>query len=496
MTAAYGCCGQALTRFTGHPCTGPGRLRERRRSVGKEGYARPPHPYTLHMHPPGGPQMPAPAPVPDGSDQKTRSTVLTAVRMFFLILTLAVPLLTAIRFRSGEGAASRGEAVFLENWWWLPLVIGVVFAASFLAIDLLIPRKKISTLAGILLGLIGGLLATVALSFIVDLVAESWDLNTYIPTLIFVVKILLGIAMCYLGISTVLQTQDDFRLVIPYVEFAKQMRGVRPHVLDTSALIDSRIVDVAETGISQAPIIIPQFVVAELQRLADSADRLKRARGRRGLEVVARLQRSALLDVSIDESPMPSKAVDHMLVDLARQLPAIIVTTDVGLAQVASIHGVVTLNLNDLANALRPNVVPGEHLSVQLIRRGEQRTQAVGYLADGTMVVAEDGQEHIGEQVELTVTSMLQTSAGRMIFGRIGPEPRSEDGSRAEREPAPAPPAETDGPDAASGNAHAQPAAEEAASGDAPPTARAEPPRGPFPPKGPARANRARNPRR
>jgi len=424
------------------------------------------------------------------AEAKSRSTVLTAVRMFFLILALSVPLLIAIRFRTGEAAANRGEAMFLENWWWVPLAIGVAFAASFLAIDVLIPRKKISTLAGILLGLIGGLLATVALSFIVDLIAESWDLNTYIPTLIFSVKILIGISLCYLGISTVLQTQDDFRLVIPYVEFAKQMRGVRPLVLDSSALIDSRIVEVAETGISQAPIIIPQFIVEELQRLADSADRLKRARGRRGLEVVTRLQRSALLDVSIDESPMPSKAVDHMLVDFARQLPGIIVTTDVGLAQVAAIHSVVTLNLNDLGNALRPNVVPGEVLRVQLIRRGEQKTQAVGYLPDGTMVVAEDGSEHIGDSVEVTVTSMLQTSAGRMIFGRIGPEPARTDQADPDAiEPAQSIPAAPDAPQIGAADDSTEP-------DPARPSPQTEPPRGPFPPKPPSRSNRARNPRR
>jgi uncharacterized protein YacL len=435
------------------------------------------------------------------SEGNERSTVLAAVRIFFLVLTLAVPLLTAIRFRTGEGAASRGEAEFFQNWWWVPMAIGVAFVAAFLAIDLLVPRKKISTLAGILLGLIGGLVATVGLGFIIDLVAESWDLTTHIPTFIFVVKILLGIALCYLAISTVLQTQDDFRLVIPYVEFAKQMRGVRPLILDTSAIIDARIVEVAETGISQAPIVIPQFVVEELQRLADSSDKLKRARGRRGLEVVTRLQRSALLDVSIDERPMPSKAVDHMLVDLARQLPGVIVTTDTGLAQVASIHGVVTLNLNDLAEAMRPNVVPGERLRVYLIRRGEQKGQGVGYLPDGTMVVAEDGAERLGSHAELTVTSMLQTAAGRMIFGRIGSE------GTPDRAPADAPPGgapATPGEPRADGIADGAPP--EADEPSPSPKAendlaeRAEGPSGaaggPFPPKGAAKPNRARNPRR
>lgn len=429
-----------------------------------------------------------PQTTPDPADQRTRSAALTAVRMVFLILTLTVPLLTAIQFKEGGGSQTSTETALLQDWWWAPLVIAGVFAGGFLALDLLIPRKKLSAMAGILLGLSGGLLAMVALSFIIDLVAESWDLNTYAPTFVFVIKILLGIAMCYLAISLVLQTQDDFRLVIPYVEFAKQMRGVRPLLLDTSALIDARIVEVAETGISQAPIIIPRFVVEELQRLADSTEKIKRTRGRRGLEIVSKLQRSHLLDVSIDETPMPSKAVDHMLVDLARQLPAVIVTTDVGLRQVAAIHGVMVLNLNDLANALKPDLIPGEVVQVELLRRGEQKTQAVGYLPDGTMVVAEDGVDRIGESVTLTVTSSLQTSAGRMIFGRI-----DADGADASEPASPAPvaqPPEEPAAYAADDMMDAEPEAG-TESQHAP-----EPPRGPHPPRPPARTNRARNPRR
>ena len=434
---------------------------------------------------------------PDPTDQDTRSKVLTVVRMGFLVLMLTVPLLTVIQFQTGDTA----QVQFFNAWWWMPIVISVVMSAIFLAADLLIPRKKISTLAGVMLGLLAGLLAAVALGFVVDVIAESWDLTT-VPTFVFMIKVLLGISMCYMGISTVLQTQDDFRLVIPYVEFAKQMRGVRPLLLDTSSLIDARIVEVAETGISQSPIIIPQFVVEELHRLADSVDRLKRARGRRGLDIVAKLQRSHLLDVSIDESPMPSKAVDHMLVDLAKQLPAVIVTTDVGLRQVATIHGVVVLNLNDLANALKPNVIPGEQLQVQLIRRGEHQTQGVGYLPDGTMVVAEDGVGHIGEEVSLTVTRSLQTSAGRMIFGHLEaehnddplPSPQAAD-TTAMRPPAS--PSSSDSSDAAPPPG-AESVADEAsrASASPPATPDAEPPRGPYPPKPPVRTNRARNPRR
>lgn len=441
-----------------------------------------PVPYTLEMDPARGQSRTD----PDHDPRQSRSTILTAVRSVFIALMLTVTLLTIIRTQPGP------DEEFFQEWWY-PFSAAAAFAFAFLAIDLATPRKKISTLMGVMLGLLAGLLGAVALGFVVDLGAESWDL-TRVPRIVGLAKTLLGIAMCYLGITTVLQTKDDFRLVIPYVEFAKQMRGVRPLLLDTSTLIDARIVEVAETGVSQAPVLIPRFVVEELQRLTDSADRLKRSRGRRGLEVVTKLQRSHLLDVSIDETPMPSKAVDHMLVDLARQLPAIIVTADVGLRQVAAIHGVIVLNLNDLANALKPNVIPGEQLHVQLLRRGEHATQAVGYLPDGTMVVAEDGIERIGEEVVLSVTSSLQTSAGRMIFGRIDLD-EARDAAVEETGP------ESD-PNGASGDAAQDEAGREAsgttpgADGDAADSPRPETPRGPFPPKPPVRTSRARNPRR
>jgi uncharacterized protein YacL len=241
------------------------------------------------------------------------------------------------------------------------------------------------------------------------------------------IKIIVGICLGYLGVVTVLQTQDDFRLVIPYIEFAKQIRGVRPILLDSSALIDGRIADIASTRFIQAPLIVPQFVVRELQTLADSADTMKRTKGRRGLDMITKLQRQATVDVSIDETPVAQNAVDQMLVDLARAMPAMILTTDVALARVAGIQGALALNLNDLANAAKINLAPGEMLNVKVLREGEQAGQGVGYMPDGTMIVLEDGEEFIGRQVEAVVTSSLQTSAGRLIFARIGAEaPRRE----------------------------------------------------------------------
>jgi uncharacterized protein YacL len=374
------------------------------------------------------------------------------------------------------------------------------------------------------------MLATIALASIMDLLLQTAiddqrsidKLKPFMTTF----KVMLGITLCYLGITTVLQTQDDFRLVIPYIEFSKIMRGQRPLILDTSALIDARIADVGATGIIQTPLVVPRFVIAELQMLADSHDKLKRARGRRGLDVVRRLQRSTL-DVSIDDTIVPGKAVDQMLIELARRIPGTIVTSDLGLARVAEIQSIPTLNLNDVANALKPALVPGETLSLRLIKPGEQHGQAVGYLDDGTMVVADSALHRIGELATVMVTSTLQTSAGRLIFARLHddeslepytdtPEPPPSDhhhptpanvqgaGSRPPEGNAEAPQeaslsgprgggvaTETESRDAALPTPGASGTGGGSPAGD--PAKRP----GPFPPKPPMRrTNRARNPRR
>lgn len=234
-------------------------------------------------------------------------------------------------------------------------------------------------------------------------------------------KVVIGIVLCYLSVSVVLTTKDDFRLVIPYVEFAKQVRGVRPLLVDTSALIDGRINDLGHTGFFDAPIIIPRFVIDELQTLADSGDRTKRTRGRRGLDMVAKLQANPFLDVTIDDPIVEGLSVDKMLIELAHAQKLRILTTDYNLKKVAQIHGVAVLNVNDLANTLKAAVAPGESIEVTVVKSGENPHQGVGYLPDGTMVVVEEGAEHIGESLVVVVTNSLQTSSGRMIFGKIEP---------------------------------------------------------------------------
>jgi uncharacterized protein YacL len=343
--------------------------------------------------------------------QEQRVVLLRITRMLFIVAFATITILSFLGVGFGADGQVGGPTETLM------LIIGVGLGILVALVDYFTPKKKISALLTVFLGLLAGMLATLAISYIIDLLVNLYDIKN--PQLVLVTKALAGIALTYLAIVTVLQTQDDFRLAIPYVEFVKQYRGTRPLLLDTSALIDGRLVDVAATGFLQAPLVVPRFVIDELQALADSQDGLKRAKGRRGLDMITKLQRSPRVDMTVDERPVPGKAADQMLVELARALPGVVVTLDSGLAKVGAIQGVPVLNIHELSNALKSSLVPGEPVTVRLVRQGEQVQQAVGYLADGTMVVAEDGASRVGQTVELVVVSSLQTSAGRLIFARL-----------------------------------------------------------------------------
>jgi uncharacterized protein YacL len=259
---------------------------------------------------------------------------------------------------------------------------------------------------------------------------------------------ILTVMICYICVSTLLPTKDDFRFIIPYMEFSKEVKGARPLVLDTSVIIDGRIADVADSRVIDQPMVVPRFVLQELQGIADSSDKLRRNRGRRGLDILNRLQKSGTIEVKIFDADLPELAgvreVDQKLVIVAKHLGGKVVTNDYNLNKIAKLQGVDVINLNDLANAMKPIVLPGENLMVKLIKRGEEHGQGVGYLDDGTMVVTEHGVHHLGETVRLTVTSVLQTSAGRMIFGRLDGAPQARTGG-------PPPPHENFGKPANSG---------------------------------------------
>jgi uncharacterized protein YacL len=305
-----------------------------------------------------------------------------------------------------------------------------LFALVLVTVDVFLTRKSLAAFSGALLGLVAGLVFAYGLGLLVDMMVQLfWGVSKEekeayraIAPAVGAVKLMLGIVCCYLTMSFILQTKDDIRFVIPYVEFSRQTRGSRPLLLDTSVIVDGRIADICETRIIDSPILIPRFVLQELQTIADSADKLKRNRGRRGLDMLNKLQTNDKVDIRIADARLPSIEeagdVDQKLVALAKKLDGRIVTNDYNLNKIAQLRGVDVININDLANALKPVVMPGETLTVRIIKPGEEVGQGVGYLEDGTMVVGEACRDKINEEVTLTVTSVLQTSAGRMIFGR------------------------------------------------------------------------------
>ncbi len=383
--------------------------------------------------------------------ERSRVRALLIIRGVFLIMLVSVVMLSLLRGGSGTGTKDATEALFI-SYWWAPVLVALFLGVTAITFDALTPHKKLSGMTGALFGLIAGLLATVAITWIIDLLLQAhepeWADKEAASRMILAIKAAFGITLCYLGVSVVYSTQDEFRLIIPYVEFSKQLRGTRPLILDTSAIIDGRILDIGLTGFLLAPIIIPRFVIEELQALSDSSDKLKRSRGRRGLDMVRKLQNSPHIDLSMVEVQVPGIGVDQMLLEAAREYRAHLVTTDFNLNKVAAIDDVKVLNINDLATALRAAAVPGEHMSIQIIKRGENKSQGVGYLDDGTMVVVENCADLVGQRIECSVTSSIQTSAGRMIFGeRVGNGVLigEDEHGQAERHSDDAPPQEPDG---------------------------------------------------
>lgn len=302
------------------------------------------------------------------------------------------------------------------------LVVGglILLAATVITIDVFAGRKRLDTITAVYFGLIIGLFLTYVLTIALSpwLVPDTPKKTNWGPW----ATLILGMVLCYTCISILMQTKDDFRFIIPYVEFAKEIKGLKPYVLDTSVVIDGRIADVVETRIIDNQLIMPQFVISELQGIADSSDKLRRGRGRRGLDILNRLRSDPKVDLVVFDRELPQFAgqpVDQKLVLLAKHLEGKVVTNDYNLNKVAKLHNVGVINLNDLSNALKPIFMPGETLQVRIMKPGEESGQGVGYLEDGTMVVIEGGREHVGENVGALVTSVLQTSAGRMVFGRF-----------------------------------------------------------------------------
>jgi uncharacterized protein YacL len=303
---------------------------------------------------------------------------------------------------------------------WVPwgvLAGMLVLPAVVIGVDGLLRRKNLTTITAVYFGLLVGVFLTyvamLALAPILPL-SDTSPVRQWLP-------LILGAVLCYVCTSLLLQTRDDFRFLIPFVEFARDVRGLRPNVLDATSIVDGRIADLAESGIFESRFVVPTFVLDELQAAAESPDKPRRTRGRRGLDVLARMRANKSLDIAVvgpGEADDESAPGDSRVVAMAQRLGGRIVTVDGNLVKIAGVRTVPALNVNEVAIALKPSFVPGDALSVRLVKAGEEPDQGVGYLDDGTMVVVENGRDQVGRTVHVAVTSTLQTTAGRLVFAR------------------------------------------------------------------------------
>jgi len=303
-----------------------------------------------------------------------------------------------------------GEAVHAH---FLGGAIGVLVGGMIILSEIGLRRVSVRGLSSSVFGLIFGLI-------IAKLIGDAFSLAKVPELTLNFVRVSLTLIFCYLGMVIGLRGKDEFNIIIPYVRLRREDQSDEVTLLDTSIIIDGRIVDIWKCRFVSGRILLPRFVLGELQQIADSTDPIKRQRGKRGLEILHTLQKEAGADITIHEDEVPDiKEVDAKLVKLAQILEAKILTVDFNLNRIASLQGVKVLNINELANALKPVFFPGENMHIKLIKEGKEYNQAIGYLEDGTMVVVEDARRLIGQEVKVVVTSVLQTQAGRMIFTKV-----------------------------------------------------------------------------
>ena len=327
---------------------------------------------------------------------------LIFIRFFFVVLS------TIVGFQVGSFVQAGSS-----NFSALGALLGFLAAMIIIIFEFTMRRVSVRGLSSAVFGLLFGLIMA-------KLVSDTMALISFDKNLVYSLRVILTLIFCYLGMIMAIRGRDEFNIIVPYVKFSRQDQKDDIILLDTSVIIDGRIADICKTGFLDGKFIVPRFVLKELQQVADSADSLKRERGRRGLDILGQLQKNSNIDVKIHNDDFPDiKEVDLKLVKLAKVLSAKIFTNDYNLNKVSEIQGIRVLNVNELANALRPVVLPGEMLEIRLIKEGKEYNQGVGYLEDGTMVVVDNGRRLIGQNVNLIVGSVLQTAAGRMIFAKL-----------------------------------------------------------------------------
>jgi uncharacterized protein YacL len=376
-----------------------------------------------------GNEIKAPSPEP-----KTLPTEVQGNEQNFLIDIVVVRLIFAITLTL---AAFYSHPFGLEGF--SAVAVGIASAIGIIFFEY---RLKGATLKRLIGAAIGSIMGIIGASLISHMLTDTvFDTNS-----LSFIKLFILFLMTYVGLVVGANKGDMLNLSAMGGIFGGERPPKKTYkILDTSVVIDGRIADICETGFLDGTLVIPHFVLRELQQVADSADTLKRNRGRRGLDILQRIQKMAGINVQFVENDYPQvREVDMKLIELAKELDAKIVTNDFNLNKVAQLRGVEVLNINELANALKPVYLPGETMKVFILKEGKEFNQGIAYLDDGTMVVVDNARKMIGKTVESSVTSVLQTTAGKMIFGRyeekraeITHHPREERPDRNEREPRP-----------------------------------------------------------
>ncbi|MFQ6083593.1 MAG: PIN/TRAM domain-containing protein [Candidatus Aminicenantia bacterium] len=294
----------------------------------------------------------------------------------------------------------------------LGAISGFILSSVIIYLETLIRKTQFKVIWGSTVGTFMGVFLGWGLGYVYQFIAQD-NLTSYF------IKIFFLVIMPYIGFLVGSRKSEWLDPVTLFGLFKEKSMGRSYKILDTSAIIDGRISDICVTGFIEGILVIPQFILKELQLVADSPDSLKRQRGRRGLDILQRLQKTSSVSVTLSEIDFPEiKEVDLKIIELAKRLRAKIITNDFNLNKVAQLHEIPVLNINELANALKPVVLPGETMKVYILKEGKEKDQGVAYLDDGTMVVVDNSRKKIGQNIEVTVTSVLQTTAGKMIFGR------------------------------------------------------------------------------
>jgi len=290
-------------------------------------------------------------------------------------------------------------------------IIGLIVALLVIKVEKEIRKVSLRIIIGGVVGMIIGLIIAFIMGFGLNMVSKIRENQQVVPWIYMLLTVIMG----YLGLVLGSKKIEEFNFFLTGSNTETDQR-----LLDTSVIIDGRIADICDAGFMEGKLIIPRFVLNELQLVADSADSIKRSRGRRGLDVLNRMKKSSTVNIEIVEQDFPKiKGVDGKLVALAKEMNAKLLTNDYNLNKVAELQGVRVINVNELANAMKPVALPGEQMTVKIIREGKEQGQGVGYLDDGTMIIVDNAQKLLNMNVEVIVTSVLQTTAGRMIFSEL-----------------------------------------------------------------------------